>query len=201
MNRELLMNVHQTQLPPLLTVADFLDWPGDGSGMRYELVDGVLRAMSPGSDAHNTIVVNLTGLIWTHLRVHKPGYRAVAALGVQPRLSAEWNYRIPDLGVTQAPNRPGQIMTPDPILLIEVLSPGNAQDTRENVRAYATLPTVQEIVVVHSTRMRVETMRRDATGAWPENPLIAEAVDDTIALASIAAEFKFTDIYAGTHLA
>lgn len=195
------MNVHQSQLPPLLTVADFLDWPGDGTGMRYELVDGVLRAMSPGSDAHNTIVVNLTGLLWTYLRLHKPSYRAVSALGVQPRLSAEWNYRIPDLGVTQAPNRPGQIMTPDPILLIEVLSPGNAQDTRENVRACATLPSVQEIVVVHSTRVRAEIMRRDNTGAWPENPLIADAAKTVVVFASIAAEFALQDIYAGTHLA
>lgn len=184
-----------------MTVADFLDWPGDGTGMRYELVDGVLRAMSPGSDAHNTIVMNLSGLLWAHLRSRKAGYRAVAALGVQPRLSAEWNYRMPDLGVTQALNREGQIMTPDPILLIEVLSPGNAQDTRENVRAYATLPSVQEIVVVHSTRVRAEIMHRDGTGAWPENPLIADAADGAILLRSIAAEFTFADIYAGTHLA
>ena len=34
-------------------------------------------------------------------------------------------------------------MTPDPILLVEVLSPGNAQDTYENVRAYATLASVK----------------------------------------------------------
>ena len=55
-----------------MTVADFIDWPGDGTSTRYELVDGVLRAMAPGSDTHNTIVANLAGLLWQHLRQSRP---------------------------------------------------------------------------------------------------------------------------------
>ena len=47
------------KLPPLMTVAEFLEWPGDGTGTRYELVDGVLRAMAPASDNHGTIQTNL----------------------------------------------------------------------------------------------------------------------------------------------
>jgi hypothetical protein len=39
--------------PPLtMTVADFLDWPGDGTGRKFQLVDGEVRAMSPGSVTH-----------------------------------------------------------------------------------------------------------------------------------------------------
>ena len=41
--------------PEPMTVADFLDWPGDGSGRKFQLVDGELRAMSPGSVTHGTI--------------------------------------------------------------------------------------------------------------------------------------------------
>ncbi len=47
----------------MMTVADFIDWPGDGNCTRYELVDGDLRALAPASDTHNTIVGNLVGLI------------------------------------------------------------------------------------------------------------------------------------------
>jgi len=36
------MTTVATRLPPLMTVADFVDWPGDGTSTRYELVDGVL---------------------------------------------------------------------------------------------------------------------------------------------------------------
>jgi hypothetical protein len=34
---------------PFMTVADFLDWPGDGSRLPFQLVDGEPWAMAPGS--------------------------------------------------------------------------------------------------------------------------------------------------------
>ncbi len=135
----------QRKPPPLMDVADFIDWPGDGSDMRYELIDGVPRAMAPGSDTHNTIVMALGVMLANQLQRTRPGCRVVVAPGVQPRVRASWNFRIPDLGVTCAPAQAGDIMTPDPILLVEVLSPGNASETWENVMAYTTLPSVQEI--------------------------------------------------------
>lgn len=115
-------------------------------------------------------------------------------------MRAEWNFRIPDLGVTCQPNRPGEVMTPEPIVLIEVLSLGNANETYENVRAYATLPTLREIAVAHSTaRMRVELLARDAAGNWPADPVVVDG--PSVTLASIGAELPFAEIYLGTHLA
>ena len=191
---------HRTPpLPPKMDVADFLDWPGDGTDTRYELIDGELRAMSPASHAHNTIVANLTGLIWQHLRQCKPGLCVVAAPGIQPHVRAEWNFRIPDLGVSCSTSHAGEIMTPDPVLLIEVLSPGNPSETWQNVMGYTTLPSVQEILVVHSTRIKAELLRRDANGHWPANPEPIKA-GANIALASIEAEFPLNEAYAGTHL-
>ena len=35
-----------------MTVTQFLDWPGDGGGHTFQLVDGELRAMSPGRATH-----------------------------------------------------------------------------------------------------------------------------------------------------
>ncbi len=188
------------KLPPLMDVTEFIQWPGDGTPTRYELVDGVLRAMAPPSDAHGTIQTNLAILLGVHVRRHRPGCRVVSNPGVQPRLRADWNFRIPDLGVTCAPNVSGVVMTPDPILLIEVLSPGNASATWDNIWVYATLPTVTELVVVHSTRVKVELLRKGADGAWPERAEIAE-VGGSLRLASIGAEFAISEAYAGTHLA
>ena len=190
----------QRKLPPMMTVADFIEWPGDGTDTRYELVDGELRAMAPGADSHNTIVANLSALLWNHLRgAHSP-CRVVSAPGVQPRARADWNFRIPDVGVTCAPNRAGDVMTPEPVLLIEVLSPGNKQDTYENVRAYTTLPSVREIVVVHSTAVKAEVLVRGADGHWPPNATEIGA-GGMLALASIGAEIALAEVYAGTHLA
>jgi Uma2 family endonuclease len=52
---------------PSMTAADFLDWPGDGSGRKFQLVDGEVRAMSPGSATHGTIQMTLGRLIGNSL--------------------------------------------------------------------------------------------------------------------------------------
>ena len=194
------MTTAQRKLPAMMTVADFIDWQGDGTDTRYELVDGVLRAMAPSSDTHGLIHSNLNVAIGNHLRVHRAGCRINVEPGIQPRLRAEWNYRIPDLGVTCAPNLPSAHMLPDPILLIEILSPGNSSETWENVPHYASLPSVTEILIVHSTRLKAEVLRRQSDGSWPENPTVIDE-GGTVRLESIAMDLLMADIYQNTHLA
>jgi Uma2 family endonuclease len=77
-------------------------------------------------------------------------------------------------------------MVPDPVLLIEILSPGNEAETRSNIWTYTTIPTVQEILAVRSTRMEVELLRRDADGNWPAEPLIIIIPPDALELSSVA---------------
>jgi Uma2 family endonuclease len=89
---------------------------------------------------------------------------------------------------------------PDPIALIEVLSPGNASDTWDNVWAYTTIPSVREIAVVHSTRVLAEVLRRGEDGHWPEQPEQIDA-DATLRLESIGVAFALREAYAQTHLA
>lgn len=189
------------KLPPLMTVADFHDWPGDGTGTRYELVDGVLRAMAPASDTHGTIQINIAVAVRLHLDATRPGCRVVGAPGIQARLRADWNHRIPEIGVTCAPNRSGAIMMPEPILLVEVLSPSNVQDTWSNIPLYASVPSVQEILVVHSTAVKCEVLRRAADQSWPDNPAVTAGLDGTVRLASIDMILPLAQIYWSTHLA
>ena len=184
-----------------MTVDDFFDWPGDGTGTRYELVDGILRAIAPASDTHGTIHSNLAFLIAQHLRVERPGCRLVTAPGIQPRLRAAWNHRIPELGVTCSPNQPGVMMMPDPILLLEVLSPSNAQDTWSNVPLYASVPSVQEIIVVHSTAVKAELLRRAEDQSWPDNPDAVVGNELSFALATIGLTLPMAEIYRDTHWA
>jgi hypothetical protein len=89
---------------------------------------------------------------------------------------------------------------PDPIALIEVLSPGNAADTWDNVWAYTTIPSVRQIAVVHSTRVLAEVLGRGADGHWPEAPEEIGA-DAMVRLESIAVAFPLREAYAQTHLA
>jgi Uma2 family endonuclease len=188
------------KLPDLMTVDAFQHWKGT-PGERYELVEGVPRAMAPASDAHGTIQTNLITAIANHLAVHRPACRLVTAPGIQPRLRANWNHRIPELGVTCATNLPGMIMMPEPILLIEILSPGNADDTWSNVPLYATVPTVQEIVLVDSTEVQIDILRRSADGNWPLNPDVVTGIAASITLASVGATLPLATIYRHTWLA
>lgn len=186
--------------PPRMPAADFLDWRGDGTAKRYQLVDGKVRATLPASATHGIIQATLAYLVRHRLVESGSPCRAVAKPAVAPRLRASTNLRVPDLGVTCSPEAPGQIVVPDPMLLVEILSPANEVDTRENVWAYASIPSVREILVVHSTQVAAELLRRRSDGSWPEE---AEAVGPggTLRLESIDLSCPLAAIYAGTHLA
>jgi Uma2 family endonuclease len=188
------------KIPEPMTVADFLAWSGDQSGRKYQLVDGELTAMSPGSATHGTIQMTLGRLIGNSLVDGKSRCRVVSEPPVATRIRANVNLRVPDLGVTCVPDAPGQQTLPDPIVLIEILSPGNASQTWDNVWSYTTIPSVREILVVHSTRRFAELLRRDGDGNWPAEP---EEVgpDGTLRLDSIAFACPLPAIYAQTHLA
>ena len=159
----------------LMTVAEFLVWRGDGTGRRYELVDGVPRMQDAASHAHGTIQSNLNIRIGNHLLKKRPHCHMVANPGVAPRTRTEWNYREPELGVTCAPNRADVHMVPRPVLLIEVLSPSNYKQTWENVALYQDLASVMEILVVEATKVGVHVLRRDADGQWPATPEVLGA--------------------------
>jgi Uma2 family endonuclease len=186
--------------PTAMSVSDFLDWRGDGSGRKFQLVDGELRAMSPGSATHGTIQMTMGRLIGNELVGSGGRCRVVSEPAVATRVRANINLRVPDLGVTCTPDAAGQQTLPDPILLIEILSPGNASDTWDNVWSYTTIPSVREIVVVHSTRVFAEVLRRGADGNWPPEP---EEIGPgaTLRLDTIAFACPLSDVYAQTHLA
>jgi Uma2 family endonuclease len=110
------------------------------------------------------------------------------------------NIRVPDLAVTCTPNEPRERAIPDPVLIIEMLSPSNEDETRRNVWAYASIPSVQEILLVRSTEIAGELIRRLPDGSWPERPeRIAESADLT--LESIGFAGSFSEFYDDTHLA
>jgi Uma2 family endonuclease len=189
------------QKPPLsMTVADFLDWPGDGTGRKFQLVDGEVRAMSPGSVTHARIQSRLARLIGNALEARGGPCEVLTEPAVATRVRAHVNIRVPDLGVTCTSDTPGQQLLPDPVVLIEVLSPGNAADTWDNVWSYCTIPSVKEIAIVHSTRVLVELLRRGADGHWPEQP---EEIGPggELRFATIDFACRLADVYAQTHLA
>jgi Uma2 family endonuclease len=87
-----------------------------------------------------------------------------------PRALAAINCRIPDLAVTSSPIKADQATLTDPVLIVEILSPSNRAETWSNVWTYTTMPSVQEILVIRSTDIGADLLRRGADGAWPDGP-------------------------------
>jgi Uma2 family endonuclease len=180
----------QTQM----SVDEFLLWDsGDLTGRRWQLIDGEPVLMAPASDAHGSIQNELGRLLANHLIATGMPCRVVSSPGVVPKVRANENFRIPDLGVTCAPPS-GKVMVADPVLLIEILSPGNVAKTRSNVWAYTTIPSVQEILVVQSTRMEIEVLRREPDGNWPDSPAVVKPPGH-LELASIGFSAPVADVY------
>ena len=185
--------------PSRMTVAEFLDWEGDDSDRKFELVDGEPRAMAPASGTHGTMQITIGSILRAHLRASRPGCRVAAEAGIVPRVRASANVRIPDLAITCVPNEATERALPDPVLIVEILSPSNEAELRQNVWAYASIPSVQEILLVRSTAIVAELLRRQADGDWPAQPQMIEGGAD-LALDSIGFRAKLGDFYEDTHL-
>jgi len=182
-----------------MTVAEFLEWDsGDRTGALWQLRDGEPEMMAPASDPHGSIQSELAYLLTTHLRSQGSHCRVVTAPGVVPAQRSEENCLVPDLGITCAPPASARLLH-EPVVLIEILSPTNVSKTRANALAYRTIPSVVEIVIVRSTSIAAEILRRGPDGAWPAQPDLVDASGelrlDSIGFAApLRAAYRTTDL-------
>jgi Uma2 family endonuclease len=182
------------RLPTRMTVDEFLVWDADDdTSRRWQLIDGEPVLMAPAAEVHGAVQAELGAMLRNHLLANGSPCRVITAPGIVPRVRAHENFRVPDLGVTCAPPS-GGVMVPDPILLIEILSPGNEAKTRSNVWAYTTIPSVREILAIRTTRMEIELLRRDDDGNWPASPVIV-CPPETLELTSVDFQVPVAELY------
>lgn len=186
-------------IEPRMTVDEFYEYDGGGHVGKIELVHGRLRMQSYASSGHATIQGNITALIGSHLRSKRPGCRVGNEPGVVPTFDPKHNIRKPDVAVTCTPHTKGQRLFPYPILIVEVLSPSNANDTWESIQACATVGSVAEILVVDSEMIDVQVFRRDDKGIWPTEPERV-AMEGVVRLTSLDMEMPVAEIYRGTEV-
>ena len=133
-----------------MTVAEFLAWnPGDGQA--WQLVDGVPMAMAPTSRRHGAVQGELGALMRNHLVEQDSPCSVVTTPGVVTPMHPDRNMHIPDLAVTCADvDNDAAVALPDPVLIVEVLSPSNQAETWISVWTYTMVPSVQEVLVLHT---------------------------------------------------
>lgn len=188
----------EPRTPKSMTAEEFLAWDGGGHVGKLELVHGEVRAMSPASGTHSLIQGNLTGLIFTHIKANGLPCRVATEAPVQPQLHANDNVRAPDVAVSCSKKQVGKTF-PEPVLVIEILSPSNRRETWESIHAMASISTLKEIAVVDSEKVHVEVYRRADDGSWPNEGEVS-ANGGAMRLESISAAFSISDVYSGTHL-
>jgi Uma2 family endonuclease len=119
--------------------------------------------------------------------------------GVVPRLLPDHNVRVPDLAVTCTLYQTEEAVLTDPVLLIEILPPGNQAKTWTNVWAYTSIPSVREILILCADRVAAELMRRPPQAEWRERPLAITEGD--VVSESIDFRMSLTELYRGTRFA
>lgn len=181
-----------------MSVAEFLAWSALTEG-RWQLVDGEPQAMAPPASTHGALQSEVARLIGNHLPERGSPCRVVTEAGIVPHVQAGHNLRSPDLAVSCAPVTGETASLDDPVPVIEILSPGNQAQTRSNVRACTSIPGVSEILVLRTTAIGAERLRRRPDGSWPERP--AELTGGTLTLASIGLSLPLAAFWRTTHLA
>jgi Uma2 family endonuclease len=175
-----------------MTLAEFLCWE-DGTDTRYELIGGFAVAMAPPARAHGVLSVRLGAMIDAGLRSRRP-CMAQSEAGIIP-LSHVDTFYVADLSVTCSRFHRGEQYIKDPILIVEILSPGTERhDRRIKVPAYRTIDTVSEILLIDSESIYAEILRREGDHWITE---LVQGRDAVLRLPSVGLQIAMADLYEG----
>jgi Uma2 family endonuclease len=182
----------------LLNEAEYLALE-EQSQVRHEYVDGQVYAMAGGSQRHNRIALNVASGLLSALR-GKPCQ--VFINDVRLNIARDNAYYYPDVmvacGATERVAGDENSLS-DPVLVVEVLSPGTeSTDRREKLAAYRRLPTLLEYVLVNQDRQQVEIYRRQGDIGWG---YLSFEVGETVELESTGLSVPIATWYDGTDVA
>ncbi len=130
---------------------------------RYERRDGRIVAMAPERGAH----LRVKGAIYRALD------RAVAAAGISCQAlpdgatveTGDSDYEPDALVNCGEPMTDDAVAAPNPVIVVEILSPGTAStDTGGKLADYFRLPSVAHYLIVHPTRRTIIHHRRTGDG-------------------------------------
>lgn len=149
------------------------------SSHRHEFVNGVIYAMSGGTERHNLIAGDLYAALTTHLPARCRPFITDMKLRIKV-VSAEFYY-FPDSMVCCGPWDQSRDWRDNPLVVGEVLSPSTERtDRSEKLPAYIGIPTVQEVLLIQQDTLQIELFRR--SNGWEREVLKA---GDTLRLPSI----------------
>ena len=164
-----------------MTADEFIAWDA-GQTQRHEFVRGEVFAMAGAGEAHVTVAGN----VYVALRAHLSGTPCRTFIAdMKLRVDAVDAYYYPDVMVTCAADDAADAMVKrEPVLLIEVLSPGTAAyDRGDKFAAYRRIASLREVALIDPDSRRCDVYRRGDEGLWVLHP---SERDEALHLASVA---------------
>lgn len=175
-----------------MNVAEFLRWE-DGTDTRYELVEGFPLAMAPPARAHGMLCARLAGLIDARLRSRRP-CAAQTEAGIS-RPDRDDSFYVADIAVTCRPYERGEQLVKEPILIVEILSPGTERHDRlTKVPVYRGIGSVEEVLLIDSESVYAEMLRREGD-RWITT--LVRGPDAVLRLASVDLAISIAELYDG----
>lgn len=152
-------------LPTRMNVDEFLAWAVRQQKGRYELFNGRVIMQQPQTWGHAEVRVRIYNVLVAAItRAGTPFYAAPDGMTV--RISPDEAFE-PDALVAPLP-RPERLdlEIPNPVLVIEVLSPSSAKrDLADKLAGYFKVPSIQHYLVIDPEEREIIWYRRAAAGA------------------------------------
>ncbi|MEQ1716682.1 MAG: Uma2 family endonuclease [Hyphomicrobium sp.] len=156
------MNIHAHKR---MTVDEYLAWAADRPG-RYELIDGVVRQMSPETSGHAD--AKQAAVVALKAAIRRARLSAFAKPdGMTVRISDHVAFE-PDALVYMAPRvDDASLEIPNPIIIVEVTSPSTRKyDAGFKLEGYMSLPSVHHILLVSISTQVITHYRRVSTAEF-----------------------------------
>ncbi len=176
-----------------LTPLEFLEFERKAEE-KHEYLDGEIFAMSGAKRNHNKITINLSGLIWQHLKGKDCESYSNDMRVFVPRSGL---YTYPDLvvvcGEPQFQDDVHDTLL-NPVMLIEVLSDSTeGYDRGRKFQHYRSIESLDEYVLVSQNEARIEKYIKQGDGFW----VLSEAVglDSEITLDAISCTMPLAEVY------
>jgi Uma2 family endonuclease len=153
----------QMRLKPKMTVDEFLTWAEENPG-RYELVDGEILGMAPERVIHLQVKLAIHVALLT--AIERAGLPcSVLPDGATVRVSESTAYE-PDALVYCGPEKDGgDIEVRDPVIVVEVLSPGTRRiDLSVKLEGYFRVESIRHYLIFDTERRFIIHHAKDESG-------------------------------------
>jgi Uma2 family endonuclease len=180
--------------PARLSLEAYLAWEARQE-IKHELVNGRPHMMAGAAKIHNRLCANII----RHLGNRLAGKPCQPYGSDMKFISPTGNARYPDVQVDCAPFRGDDLISQEPRVIIEVLSPYNDWlDVQRRLADYQAHPAVRHILFVSTQKIAAQAYALGDDG-WLEETL--ETLEGGFDFAAIAAGLTMAEIFDGVEFA